>query len=696
MTSSAGPWSVKGIDPKAREMAKDLARRSGMTLGEWLNQMIVDGGEPEAPAYEPAPRYAAPEPTTLDSFRRARSAFAAPEPERATRSLEALAARLEQAEHRSTLAISGIDQSVMGVLSRIEGVERDQFSVAARFEGGLDEVRDAHSRLTEKLRKIGDDEAPRMEALRSLEASLTKVSAQVGEIDSRARNLQNETRDDVVGVLRRLDRLEANPGADAATIARLTERLAEAESRTNAAVRALETSFAGLDARMARTETDAKGGADAVERRFGRLAAELSDKVEASRAEMAEKLRQASGGRLDQVEATLGAMTGHVQEAEQRSADAIDRMGREVMRIAQSMGTRVQAVEARSAQAVEQVGGEMARIADAMEARMRSADTLQAEALEKLGGEIGRIAEKLADRIAAAERRSAQAIDDVGDQVVRVTEKIQSRYDQAANELSERIRDSELRTNQVLEEARAKFADKLADAQRRSALEAAAPPPKTFQLDLSPAPAFVAPVAAAPPPAPVAPPAVKADSAFAASPFPEEAFAVQDFAPLDFGQREAEPAPTSAAQVEPEDDDVFADADGFVSLPTQFDPPAAEFDPAPSMAADPFADPFDDEDDRAEALPPAESLLASPQPAQARAPEQDAWAPQGLLAEEAPAATDPASEPRGTNRDLIEAARAAARQASTGGRRGPAPIAEAAATPSRAFSLEYCRLRSEM
>ncbi len=43
--TAAGPWSVKGIDPKAREVAKDLARRSGMTLGEWLNQMIIDGGD---------------------------------------------------------------------------------------------------------------------------------------------------------------------------------------------------------------------------------------------------------------------------------------------------------------------------------------------------------------------------------------------------------------------------------------------------------------------------------------------------------------------------------------------------------------------------------------------------------------------------------------------------------------------------
>jgi localization factor PodJL len=36
------PWSVKGIDPDIRAAAKDAARRSGMTLGEWLNSVILD------------------------------------------------------------------------------------------------------------------------------------------------------------------------------------------------------------------------------------------------------------------------------------------------------------------------------------------------------------------------------------------------------------------------------------------------------------------------------------------------------------------------------------------------------------------------------------------------------------------------------------------------------------------------------
>src|SRR3974390_3368472 len=36
------PWSVEGIRPEAREMAREAARRSGMSLGAWLNTVILE------------------------------------------------------------------------------------------------------------------------------------------------------------------------------------------------------------------------------------------------------------------------------------------------------------------------------------------------------------------------------------------------------------------------------------------------------------------------------------------------------------------------------------------------------------------------------------------------------------------------------------------------------------------------------
>jgi localization factor PodJL len=37
---TSSPWSVKGIDPEARQAAKLAARKAGLTLGAWLNQTI--------------------------------------------------------------------------------------------------------------------------------------------------------------------------------------------------------------------------------------------------------------------------------------------------------------------------------------------------------------------------------------------------------------------------------------------------------------------------------------------------------------------------------------------------------------------------------------------------------------------------------------------------------------------------------
>lgn len=47
---SAADVSIGGVDPRARDVAKDLARRSGMTLGEWLNRVILEEhATPEEP-----------------------------------------------------------------------------------------------------------------------------------------------------------------------------------------------------------------------------------------------------------------------------------------------------------------------------------------------------------------------------------------------------------------------------------------------------------------------------------------------------------------------------------------------------------------------------------------------------------------------------------------------------------------------
>jgi localization factor PodJL len=58
MMAQPVPWNVRGIDPDVREAALLAARRSGMTLGQWLNAVIGDTvsseGVPQAVAGESA------------------------------------------------------------------------------------------------------------------------------------------------------------------------------------------------------------------------------------------------------------------------------------------------------------------------------------------------------------------------------------------------------------------------------------------------------------------------------------------------------------------------------------------------------------------------------------------------------------------------------------------------------------------
>jgi len=62
---SSGPWNLRGLRPEAREAARAAARRSGMSVGEWLNSVIEPaddddiGGAPRSPplAHERAARW---------------------------------------------------------------------------------------------------------------------------------------------------------------------------------------------------------------------------------------------------------------------------------------------------------------------------------------------------------------------------------------------------------------------------------------------------------------------------------------------------------------------------------------------------------------------------------------------------------------------------------------------------------------
>lgn len=586
--SANAPWSVKGIDAKAREVAKDLARRSGLTLGEWLNQMILNGedvgalisrerardeaaaprpaesrryesrpfesraAEPRraAPVYEdeepyelvrPAPRVyreepqrrAAPFSTASAASRdqRRRSIFEERpremsretsrealryddgyEPEhnelsRVARALENLGSRIEQSETRSAGAVRGVSHAVESLLSRLERSE----AVQAETQGRLDEqASEAFERLSrhsetqgslaerlEQAERLIDAQAERLEGLsghlreererververqvaspqaqetvRAVEGALGKLANQLYEGDARTRDTLKDVRDNMLGLSHRLAQLESRDPERAAqgvidkVVTQLAHRLEAAEAQTTGALRTLEQAFTALDGRLNRVEergdvTDPQQVAS-----LKSLAAELQRKLEDSRAEIFNTLQHQTEATLERALTTINT---RIEQSEKRHALAIERMGLDVVRVADTLNRRVSEVENANSDGLTRMGQEIGRIGGNLETRFGRIESSHAQALERLGNEIARISERLSAKIAESERRTTSVLGGVGEQIEQT-----QRHGRA--ELETRIRQSEERTQKLLEETRARIDSRLTQVQTQLLSETAA------------------------------------------------------------------------------------------------------------------------------------------------------------------------------------------------------------------------------
>jgi localization factor PodJL len=522
---AGAPWSVKGIDPRAREVAKDLARRQGMTLGDWLNRIILEDSA-----------------QLLKAANEANGEPPAEELGRIGEALERLSARIESAEQSSAHAIAGVDQAVVSLLGRLEQTERAQAEVAARLDAAPGET------AADAGEALGGQRPA--EALRALESALGKVASHLYDSEARTKLALEELRAELAG------RPAASAqGAQDGAVIRIVGRLEESEARTSGALMGLQASLAQFEQRLAATEARSATAAGPLEQ----LAEELSRRFEARGQALAEQISAVTEERLSAVEGAVGRMAGATRASEARVARIADKMGQEVLRLAEALGRRMEGVETRSAVAIQQVGGEVARVAEVMEERLRRADEVQAESLERLGTEIARITERLTERLASSERRTAQTMDDIGERVSRVADRLNERHERASAEITDRIRQSEERTARLLQDAREKIDRSLAGAPPRAVAEAASPSAVLARLE----PEAEAPAAAVDFAALFADRAAGPEAAAAAEDYdPDEMFegadlrAEEDFAPEgpagdDLAAALEMPAPGPEAHEEP-------------------------------------------------------------------------------------------------------------------------------------------------
>ncbi|MGE0595969.1 MAG: hypothetical protein AB7P07_06375 [Hyphomonadaceae bacterium] len=362
--SGAQNWSVKGIDPKIREAAREAAARSGMTLGEYLSAALQSQQTPTTTptTREPlAPRVRTPRLTTAhhdDEDWNLSSAGAPPrssDPRSITQRLEAIERRTQLAVTGLDRAVSTIDRSVLGLAARVEDAERVSTESADRIAEALDHFRIAGETLSGRLESaeaevtqsrfaldgaqaemssvrerlenqvaLAEEVARRAEAATSfltteLESRDAALSHRLGAFEDTARDALKQTLAHARAAAEDAAREAAEASRDAVTeLRRLQEHLAERLTETeHSARRAVESAIAQTKAellqRAERAEAEARNAKDAIAEEVVRLEGEITTRIAA-----AEQLRADQStliGRIERAEAGAREATAGLRQA---------------------------------------------------------------------------------------------------------------------------------------------------------------------------------------------------------------------------------------------------------------------------------------------------------------------------------------------------------------------------------------------
>ena len=488
---AGAPWSVKGIDPKARAIAKSAARTQGMTLGEWLNRVILDDGSGK----------------DSDTLERSLSEFpgfgggggGGTGDDEIAQALAAtvkrLTDKLEAAENRSQMALSGVDQSMLNLTRRLESLELSRDASDDQSETALARIRTEQDDLLERIRKIertgsSGANADTVDALEnamgkiagrvfeteqhvraeldeakhthqrqkeSIERSIKTLSQQLAESERKAKTEATALRDMVET---RQGRVDDNVAAVQTFTRSLQSRILEAESATQQAAEALTRSQESLHARLNSLETNTRGAIDAddVQKQFNAFGQEIAGLIRETRADCARQIAevQLRGGDPARLERALDQAENRLRQAEGRQNSALERIAGEVARLSRAVDQRIAQAERRLENKMQasDVRRDRRDERQDLESRLDRVRSENHDAVREIGAQVAKLGESLADRVSQAELRSAQAVEAAGERMAQVVERLEDqRQNTTESDLDERIRASEQRTAERIDQA---------------------------------------------------------------------------------------------------------------------------------------------------------------------------------------------------------------------------------------------------
>jgi localization factor PodJL len=324
------PWSVKGIDPKARSVARERAARQGVTLGQYLNSLLLEGDEHEfreIDLSDPMPRAAA------DGDLR-----------RMSQEIDQLSQRLEVSTGRSARAINGIDKSILGLMGKVDASGKAQLQALERVTRAMGEIETTQSALRNRIGALEaenhSDET--LEGMKTLEASLGRLSEtlqeRLGEAEREQQNLRtlfddkvNEVASKVDGVARSMD--QAISSAVRSNAAGVNGRVDQIEEKMSSTERRIEAGLARI--------TDAASRFELFETKAERAVGDTTWRMERALESNLSRSRAMSKEVLDRVD----AIEEKTREAMNTLSDAVSRITERVTRTERKTDTAVNVLE---------------------------------------------------------------------------------------------------------------------------------------------------------------------------------------------------------------------------------------------------------------------------------------------------------------------------------------------------------------
>ncbi len=462
-----GPWSVKGIDPKARSVARERAQRQGVTLGQYLNSLLLEGDEG---MFEEVDLAAEPLPRAADNS----------DLRRMSQEIDMLAQRLEASTARSSRAISGVDKSILGLMGKVDASGKAQLHALERVTRAMGEIESTQSALRTRIDTLeaGKGGAD-VEGLKSLEASLGRLADTVSTQLQDAQREQEQLRtlfDDKVSqvsskvddVARSVDNVVNN--AVRSTSEGLTGRINQVEEKMSSVERRIEAGLNKITDAASRFENFETKAERAVGDTTWRMERALESNLTRSREMSKQVLERVDGIEEKNREAmnSLGEAVSRITErltrAERKTDNAVGVLERAVSEIdertqrggrqaddfaqlqasfqkrldtfAEDMARPIHAiradVERRIEEALRSGNPEKAERLEntirQLQEQVRVSEARQADAVEAMSAQVDRLSRAVDERLRAVEGRSdSRSIEDVRREMARLADTIDVR-----------------------------------------------------------------------------------------------------------------------------------------------------------------------------------------------------------------------------------------------------------------------------